>query len=191
MSFFNAAQKGFVFATVPHAVAANDVLVLKSVSVPKGSLGQLNISGVIFHLGPGTLITLPDIIVTGGVTVDVENLDGTTMAGARVLGYEGQVQISETLDTNVLNAVTSSMELNEAHFVGIQVIGLTGAHTTHVVKMEVSNDNTNWATAPAGAVGVTGAGVSDISSSFRYGRLKVTTAEGGASTCTVILHAKN
>jgi len=189
MSFYNAAQEGFLFATVPHAVAANDVLVLKSVSVPKGSLGQLNISGVIFHLEPGSLVPLPDIIVTGGVTVDVENLDGTTMVGARVLGYESTVQIDETVNTNTLNAVTASMEINEARLFAVQAIGLTGTHATHTVGFEISNNDTDWVTGPA--LTLTGEGIATANTPARYIRAKVTLAEGAASTSRIIVHAKN
>ncbi len=64
----------------------------------------------------------------------------------------------------------------------------TGGNTTHIVTLQCSLDDTNWNNT---AATVTGVGLQDNTQvSARYVRLKVTTAEGSASTVDVIIQAK-
>ena len=105
---------------------------------------------------------------------------------SQVSGFVEGTQLN--IDANA-NTVTQSIDMSSAKDISFQVIANTGTHATHVVKLQVSMDDSNWFTT---SLSVTGTGIT--SSSFfniaRFARLKVTTVEGAASTVDLTMQAK-
>ena len=99
-------------------------------------------------------------------------------------------ELAETeIDANSTSTVTASLDISESRLCIFQVLGNTGAHTSHVLTLQCSLDDSVW-NVIAGAT-VTGAGVKgEIEVASQFIRLKVTTAEGGASTVDIIIQAK-
>lgn len=94
----------------------------------------------------------------------------------------------QSLDANVADAVSDSLDIRENKLLTFNVRGLTGSHATHEISLQRSFDNTNFETTSAK---VTGEGTkTPINIAVRYVRLKVTTAEGSTSTVTVTIQAK-
>lgn len=102
----------------------------------------------------------------------------------------GEVQeLGQTgLDANA-TTLSNSLDIGNASLIIFQVLGATGAHTTHILTLQCSVDESNWNDI-SGAT-VTGAGVKgEITVASQFVRLKVTTNEGGASTVDIIIQAK-
>lgn len=102
------------------------------------------------------------------------------------------VSSSTTLETTGVDAnddteQTAALDVSEARRVGVQVVGTSGAHTTHVVEVRGSVDGTNYF---AMSCEVTGEGVAEVESAVTSIVAKVKTEEGAASTVTVTLFAK-
>lgn len=91
------------------------------------------------------------------------------------------------VDANSTSSVTDSLDVSKARRVGVQVVGVTGTHSTHVIQLQGSVDDTNWA---ALSVEVTGEGIAEADSALPYIRAKVKTAEGGTATANVTIFAK-
>ncbi len=90
-------------------------------------------------------------------------------------------------DTNNVATVTDSIDLNSVvnGVITFFTVANTGAHTTHVITLQYSPDNINWIN---GAKNLVGIGCVEVPvTAARYIRLKVTTAEGGASTTDIYL----
>lgn len=97
-------------------------------------------------------------------------------------------QATTGINANSTITVTTGLDIKENQYISWQVIANTGANTTHVITLQCSLDNSTWQNT---ASTVTGVGIEDnIQVTARYVRLKVTTAEGGASTVNVLLNAK-
>jgi len=92
-----------------------------------------------------------------------------------------------SVDTNDTASITAALDVSQAGRIGVQVVGSTGAHTTHVVEVLGSVDDTNYV---ALSCEVTGEGIAQVDSAVSSIKAKVKTAEGGASACTIILFAK-
>jgi len=95
--------------------------------------------------------------------------------------------ITETIDTNDAGALSSVCPV-PAGVVAYQVVALTGAHTTHVLELLASLDGTNWEVVGSADVAQVAAQV-HVQVAAPQVRARVKTAEGGASTCTVLIHA--
>ena len=98
--------------------------------------------------------------------------------------------ICPSLDTNNNGAVTDSLDIAilPLGIVTTSVISLTGTHATHVITLQTSPDDTVWFDRNTIA-GSDTCNDCDINA-MRYIRAKVTTVEGAASTCKVIIQAK-
>lgn len=103
------------------------------------------------------------------------------------------IKFNELIDKNVDandNTYTSAplnVGLNEK--VSLQVVGVSGAHTTHVFKLQESADKSNWVDVTSGSV--TGEGlVTNLSVTTKWVRVAEPTAEGGASVVNVIVQGK-
>lgn len=94
--------------------------------------------------------------------------------------------VVETLDTNVLNATTSSIETFDATYVAVFVVDKAGAHTTHVITLQVSPDNVNWFDTSLTVTGSPGK-INGTLCIANYVRGKVTTVEGAVSTVDITL----
>jgi len=100
-------------------------------------------------------------------------------------------EITLGLDANNTDSVTDSLDIKENLSVAWSVLEQTGSHSSHVLTLQRSTDNVNWdntiLTITAGTTYV----IKTVESvEVRYIRVKVTTAEGGASTVDVIIQAK-
>lgn len=99
----------------------------------------------------------------------------------------------KTQHTLALNAdsdasATPALELELAKEVFVTVEAASGTHATHVLKIQMSADGTNWHT--HGSATVTGVGFMTGTVGARWVRVKVTTEEGGASTVNVRINAR-
>lgn len=90
-------------------------------------------------------------------------------------------------DVNSTATVTAALDCSEARRVGVQVTGATGTHSTHVVELQVSVDDTNYY---AISTEVTGEGVAEVETAATKVRAKVKTAEGTAATADIVVYAK-
>jgi len=93
------------------------------------------------------------------------------------------------LDTNVLNAVTASLDVTAQQFVSWCVVDATGAHDNHVITMQLSLDNVTFFDSPSKLLGADRISIEN-NMSVGYIRWKVTTAEGATSTVDIIINAK-
>lgn len=94
-----------------------------------------------------------------------------------------------TLDTNSVNDVTASLNVEDVSVIEFTVDNISGAYTTHEVVVEMSPDDIVFHEHATKIV--TGIGMShDISCSCAYVRLKVRVAEGSASSSNVRIQGK-
>jgi len=99
-------------------------------------------------------------------------------------------QVTAALDANDTASVTDALDLELAKSVFVSVEAASGAHTAHVLSIQVSADGAAWFLL-GGSTTITGLNfLNAIEVSARYMRMKVTTAEGGASTVNVRVQAK-
>lgn len=91
------------------------------------------------------------------------------------------------IDTNSTSTVTDLIYINGNKSIGLFVTGVTGTHATHVITLQVSADGIAWFDGP---LSVTGAGVVQGETVSANIRAKVTTAEGGTSTCDITIVSK-
>lgn len=106
---------------------------------------------------------------------------------------KGSISSVAELAQTGLNAnattLSNSLDIGNAALVIFQVLANSGSHSTHVLTLQCSVDDTNWNDV-SGAT-LTGVGVNgEITVASQYVRLKVTTNEGGASTVDIIIQAK-
>lgn len=94
-----------------------------------------------------------------------------------------------TLDTNSINAVTASLNVEDVSVLEFTVDNISGGSTTHEVVIEMSPDDIVFH--EHSSKSMVGLGmVHDISCSCAYVRLKVKVAEGGASSSNVRIQGK-
>ena len=102
-----------------------------------------------------------------------------SIGGTRKTGNE---YTDSALDANASSA-TTPLKTNGARYVSLFVLDDTGAHTTHVMTIQISGDGVNWEDT---ADTITGVGSkTNILCIAAFVRAKVTTLEGGASTVDV------
>lgn len=136
----------------------------------------------------------------------MKNLKALLLALVVALALGGAAQAAETktsfppdnrshllvatgVNVNSTSSVTGSLFAGGAYAVAMQVVGTTGTHSTHVVKLQGSVDNENFVDT---ATTVTGEGGTTLTTvTYPFYRLKVTTAEGTAATATLALFVKN
>ena len=93
------------------------------------------------------------------------------------------------LDTNVVDSVTSSLDLTSHKLFTWAVVDDTGAHDNHEVILQISLDNVNFMDWHSKLGGI------DVHQTERrfpvgYVRWKVAKAEGAISTVDIIINAK-
>jgi len=92
------------------------------------------------------------------------------------------------VDANA-NTTTTGLEIKENAFFSMQIIANTGTHTTHIIQLQCSTNDSNWHDVSGG--GVTGTGIVDnLQVSTKFIRARVSTVEGAASTVDIIINAK-
>lgn len=101
----------------------------------------------------------------------------------------GVIAKEAALDANNnTTSVTGKVDTVGVASVTLQVVAVSGAHSTHVVKLQGSVDGTTFIDT---ASTVTGAGAVTLSGPvYPYHRAKVTTAEGAASVVDVYIFTK-
>lgn len=101
---------------------------------------------------------------------------------------KNQRLIETAVNANSTSSVTPSVFTGDASSVALQVVGETGTHATHVVKLQGSVDGTTFVDT---ATTITGEGGALLTTPvYPWHRAKVTTAEGGTSTVTIGIFAK-
>lgn len=92
------------------------------------------------------------------------------------------------MNTNSSGALTSSLDVREATLIALLVVGKTGTHASHIITLQSSPNDTDWFDMTDT---LTGDGVlHDVSCACKFIRAKVTTPEGGTSTCDVYIQIK-
>ena len=102
-----------------------------------------------------------------------------SIGGTRKTGNE---YTDSALDANA-SSVTTALKTNSARYVSLFVLADTGAHTTHVITIQISGDGVNWEDTSNTVTGV-GSKI-NVLCVAGFVRAKVTTPEGGASTVDV------
>jgi len=93
-----------------------------------------------------------------------------------------------SLDTNLLNDFTDTVVVPEgATLSTFFVVGKTGSHSTHEVTLQISPNGTNWFDTSKTLVGL--GPKSPFDCICINVRVKVTIAEGSASTCDIYIVA--
>lgn len=111
------------------------------------------------------------------------------MGNYNPIGEPGLDELAATGVNANASSVTSSFATHGHRNIIFHVVANTGAHTTHVLTLQCSLDDSEWFDI-AGAT-ITGVGVKGgITINSEYVRLKVTTLEGGTSTVDIIIQAK-
>ena len=95
-----------------------------------------------------------------------------------------------SLNANSLNSVTPRLDIKEKTGLAWSVLEKTGSHSTHVLTIQRSTDNINWDNTSSKITAGTPYQIKTATVNVRYVRVKVTTAEGSASTVEVVINAK-
>lgn len=108
-------------------------------------------------------------------------------AGYLVLSMVGADANTTITATDPIDLASLVERFGRFHWASIQLASEATAIGAAVLSLEVSNDGLTWKV-PASAT-VTGAGMTtDINiTSVRWVRARITTAEGGAETCSIFI----
>ena len=90
-------------------------------------------------------------------------------------------------NTNDSGAVSDSLYINGNKTIGIYVIAATGAHSNHIITIQISPNDSDWFDS---ADTVTGLGYKEVDTIAQYIRVKVTTVESATSTCDIFIASK-
>jgi len=105
-------------------------------------------------------------------------------------GYIYQNQVTIALDANDTNSITTSLDIKNNTEIAWSVKEKTGSHSSHILTFQRSTDNVNWDNTSSKITAGTAYQVKTATVQVRYIRIKVTTAEGDASTVDVVINAK-
>lgn len=112
----------------------------------------------------------------------------TTNTVEKVKGA-GVIQKSTALNLNDTSTVTPALFTGGGGPLSAQVVGESGAHNTHVVTIQGSNDPAGpWVNTATTITAETGAAIA--APVWLYHRAKVSTAQGAASVGTITLFSK-
>lgn len=97
--------------------------------------------------------------------------------------------IEKNVNGNDTNYVSQALNVEDVKTISFQVVAVSGAHTTHVFKLQESANKTTWVDVASGSL--TGIGIkANLSVSTRWVRLAEATAEGQASVVDVYIQGK-
>ena len=95
-----------------------------------------------------------------------------------------------TLDANDDTKVTVAFDLQGNKNLAVDIAADSGAHATHVCTVQLSFDKTTWlgftVAKTIAQIGI----LDDFTTNAKYVRVRVSTAEGGASSIFVRIHSK-
>lgn len=97
-----------------------------------------------------------------------------------------RTQTTTGVDVNA-STTTTFLDIQGTRDVAMNIIGTIGSHTTHVIKVQTSADNANWANT---GIQITGTGVAEGAVNTKYIRAKVTTLEGSGAQVTIVFNVK-
>lgn len=102
--------------------------------------------------------------------------------------------ITTGVDANNTDSVTVGIDTDNFKRFALHIVGKTGAHVNHIIELQSSANNSHWFAArneDGTTIRVTGEGHKlHFTSSSRYLRAKVKTAEGEASTVDIYIQGK-
>lgn len=109
-----------------------------------------------------------------------------------IIGNITVTEVSATLDANSTSSVTDALDIsiNKHGEISFFVFANTGTHLLHVISLQYSPDGTNWETSGSNTITGTGHKIVTDLLGCKFVRLKVTTAEGVASTVDVVLQCR-
>ncbi len=97
-------------------------------------------------------------------------------------------QLTVALDANDDTKATEALDLDYSRNVFVSVEDSSGAHTTHVLKIQESADGSTWHNHASATV--TGLGSMSGAVNARFVRVAVTTEQGAAGVVDVRIQAK-
>jgi len=80
-------------------------------------------------------------------------------------------------------STTTALEMGDAKSLGFYIVANSGTSTTHVCKLQISPNGTDWQDTTHTVTGI--GNLHDISCIADYVRIKVTTAQGAVSTVDI------
>ena len=100
-----------------------------------------------------------------------------------------------TLNTNLADSVSDAIDLTGlSSAMSLHPVAVSGAHATHAVILEVSNDRANWITTDQGMAQLTSLnilpGTNYAPLACQWARLRVLVAEGAASVTDFVICVK-
>jgi hypothetical protein len=103
------------------------------------------------------------------------------------VGGNDSSQTDAGVDANAAST-TTALVMDNASIAGFYIVAATGAHTTHVATLQTSPDGTNWFDT---AHTITGVGeLHSVTCVADQIRVKITTAQGAASTVDITVIIK-
>ncbi len=110
------------------------------------------------------------------------------MTGARESPSRFSELSESSFNTNNTATVSASLDIKDNKWVAWGAKQVSGGHSTHIITLQQSLDDSTWISTTST---LTGTGIVDnVQITTRYVRLKVTTAEGSASSVSIIIHGK-
>jgi len=95
-----------------------------------------------------------------------------------------EVLSDKNVDANA-ESVTESIKVGKRFYVTMYVVGNTGSHTNHIVTIQTSNDNEDFTDTKYSVPGDNH--INKVYLTGPYLRAKVTTTQGGSSTCAIYM----
>ena len=93
------------------------------------------------------------------------------------------------LNANSTATVSSALDVSDNKNVSFTVKAASGTHATHIITLQSALETSgDWITTASTLTGI--GAVDNIQTTMKFVRLKVTTAEGAASTVNIIIQAK-
>lgn len=103
-------------------------------------------------------------------------------------GSSADTHPETAVNANSTASVTTALKMKSASLAAFYVLAASGAHSNHIITLQVSPDGTNWQDTTHTVTGV--GNLHDIGCAAHSIRCKVTTAEGGASTVDITVIVK-
>lgn len=105
------------------------------------------------------------------------------------LNSQTSFELSQNLDTKILNSTTASLEILNCKQISLWVSEVSGNHSNHEITLEYSADDINWFEGTGSVISI-GYAVAENTEFVKYVRAKCTTieSEGTESISNVIIY---
>ena len=97
-------------------------------------------------------------------------------------------QVNKAVDTNT-SFTGAALQVTGFPFITMYVVGETGTHASHIVMLQASEDGVTWTNTEDMVTGA--AHFNRAKYTVNYIRVIVSTLEGAASTCMIVVVAAN